>query len=571
MASRLGRDTLLAFPSRLAAAVFLWVFANAALFPLFGITRYSRTAVAIGTALALGILLCAPRLLSRPAAWLEQHPATRRTMLSIGLVLTFLVQVRIGIAVRFYPSFDPGYIEDAALGLAAGTSVGDARVLLKWYPNNALLTSVEALYFKFLWSHGVVDRDVSLVFLNAAFLSAALAMTYLTARRLGGPVTAYLTLLPALALIGVSPWIGVVYSDTLGMVFPIGIAYAYVRARDAERGPTIALWWAAIGALSIVGYQIKPTALFAGLAAIGVSVLWGLRPRRGRLRVAALGTAGLLIGGVVGNAGVVRLVESTQLIPQLHASEQAFPITHFLMMGAQHQAGPYNEFYGAFVKADVDATALTPLTQRSANAVRIYRDRVSAMGPVGYLSFLNNKANWVMGDGTFFMYGEGGMSQKPTPFVRSDPTSQAIQRWLGFWGDRFPWTVTGWQSTWFAVLILIGLAAFGRRRDLADPGATQLRVSLLMLLGFLLFFEARSRYLYLYLPYFLILAAVTATTLQQRFTRPAGVATSEPDAAGVVRPAAPGATQQHPEQLAEVQPEAEEGDRRDNETVDGIP
>ena len=87
---------------------------------------------------------------------------------------------------------------------------------------------------------------------------------YLAARRLGAPVTAYVAGVFCFVFIGVSPWIGVVYSDTVGMLPIAVLAYLAVLLRDAT-GPSRAALWAAVGVVGALGYAIKPTIVFAVL------------------------------------------------------------------------------------------------------------------------------------------------------------------------------------------------------------------------------------------------------------------------------------------------------------------
>ena len=105
------------------------------------------------------------------------------------------------------------------------------------------------------------------------------------------------------------------------------------------------------------------------------------------------------------------------------------------------------------------------------------------------------------------------MAADPTPFLVTDPRSQSLQRWFGLHGERYAATYSVWQGTWLVVLLLVAAAALARGRTQLAAAPTMARLSLLMLAAFLLLFEARSRYVFLYLPYVLVLAALSLALL----------------------------------------------------------
>ena len=96
-----------------------------------------------------------------------------------------------------------------------------------------------------------------------------------------------------------------------------------------------------------------------------------------------------------------------------------------------------------------------------------------------------------------------------------------IQAYLGIHGDRF-WVVTDtWQAFWLVVLLLMAAPLVLRDRDLDSLPAAAMRAGIFGLLLFVLFFEGRSRYFYLYLPFFLLLASLAVVAIAGRL-RPDG-------------------------------------------------
>ena len=186
---------------------------------------------------------------------------------------------------------------------------------------------------------------------------------------------------------------------------------------------------------------------------------------------------GLAVGAVIGLQVTTAVIDRTGLGPPAGRTDAAFPVSHFLMMGASEKPGPFNNFYGAYRDEDALATlAVPPGEQRERHGFEEYRRRVSAMGPVGYARFLNAKATWTLGDGSFFMYGEGSMAAVPTPFVHSSALDQQIQSFLGLHGNRFWMVVDTWQAFWLVVLLLMAAPLVAARpRPRLSPGRRDAR------------------------------------------------------------------------------------------------
>jgi 4-amino-4-deoxy-L-arabinose transferase-like glycosyltransferase len=431
----------------------------------------------------------------------------------------FAMQVRLGYSIRFNPGWDAGFLEVNTRAVADGTlPVGSLAETLAAYPNNLLFASLLTRYWRAWLGAGYTDGELAMVLLNAAVLCASVVFVYLAARRLGAPVTAYVAGVLCFVFIGVSPWIGVVYSDTVGMVPIAVLAYLAALLRTAT-GPRRAALWGAIGLVGALGYAIKPTIVFAvlgiGLVALLDPALRSWSRRDALVRAGAV--LGLAIGVVVGLQLTATVIDRTGLSPPAGRTDAALPISHFLMMGASERPGFYNNYYGAYRDEDMASTlSIPPGEQRRRHGFEEYQRRVAAMGPIGYAEFLNKKATWTLGDGSFFMYGEGSMAAEPTPFAHSGEVDRRIQAYLGIHGDRF-WVVTDtWQAFWIVVLLLMAAPLVLRDRDLDSLPAAAMRAGIFGLLLFVLFFEGRSRYFYLYLPFFLLLASLAVVAIAGR-------------------------------------------------------
>ena len=503
----------------LLGTLLLVVVVHTALSPFYGVYRYDTSSALVVSAVVALTLVPLTLALGPVARALEQRPWWRRVLVAAVLAGLLCLQLRIGWAIRVAPGWDAGMVAGTAERLALGLPDDPSQQqYVAWYPNNAFIVALLHSWDDLALATGHPDLWAAGVVLVAIAMTTAVALAYLAARRLGGPVTAYLTLALALVFVGLSPWSAVTYSDTLTMPFPALVLYLFSLERRRTGVASRAALWAAMGLATWVGCSLKPTAVFALAAAVVVALVVGAHAWRRSARVflacGAASAAGLVVGALV----VGQVVAWQGMEPAREAAAQRLDVTHFLKMGAQQSPGVHNDYFGGYSEADVIETRELPLEDRPRENVESYASRVAEMGPLGYARFLERKAVWTLGDGSFFAWGEGTMSAQPTPFLATDPTSARVQRWFGLHGDRYAATFSLWQGTWLVVLLLVAGAGLARTgsgtgRTQLGPVPTMARISLLMLAAFLLLFEARARYLYLYLPYFLVLAALTLSAL----------------------------------------------------------
>ena len=207
----------------------------------------------------------------------------------------------------------------------------------------------------------------------------------------------------------------------------------------------------------------------------------------------------------------LHLINISQVVPfnLLTSANESRPMSHFMMMGLKTSYREYpRPLYGAY-SLDDDLLTTSGRADGSSHEIAIseIKKRLTDMGAIGYISFLNNKAVWIMSDGTFYAYGEGLAIGGPVHYVRDDFLHKIAQNLFSIDGRFYPATSNVFHGAWVALLILIclQLPAILRRHKLVR--ATQLiviQLSLAGIIAFVLLFEGRSRYLYNFLPLFII-------------------------------------------------------------------
>ncbi|RKR72942.1 glycosyltransferase family 39 protein [Frondihabitans australicus] len=507
--------------SLVLAVVLAAVVANLVLDPWFGPRRYSMIAVTI-TAVVLAAAL--------PFAYLwagvVDRRFARRSRRANGLavagvvVAAFAILLVIGMLTLRSPGFDAGVVFGAAINLTAGHGLNGEEVrYFSMYPNNVFLTFSLWKSFALVKAIAHISGPPALFYAlavaaNAAVLACGVLLTFTVARRVAGRQVAIFTLLPTAVLVVLSPWIGTVYSDTLGLVFPILVIYLFLRADSAGTTRARLLWWGGIGLVTAVGYEIKPTTVFA-VVAVALVVLIRVPLRRAGARallppVASIVAALVVLG--VAHVGIGAVLDRSGTVPfSLAHDTTQFPLTHFLKMGS-HGTGGYDAH-------DVAVTRAIPTEAgKFAEGLQGYASNVAAQGPVRYAGFLAEKTARFLGDGTFYQWQEGG--ELNLPFIVTDSLGKDAQAVYGPSGALHPALVDLWQAMWTLVLLL-GAAPLVLRRDrrLFGDASVAMRVAILGLIVFLMLFEGRSRYVYLYVPFFVVLAGVSMRSLAERFRR----------------------------------------------------
>ncbi|MET1154660.1 hypothetical protein [Arthrobacter sp.] len=512
--ARIGQPWLINIPGLLFCATILSLLASIIISPIqLAFLHYNIVPVLAGSAVALLVLPSVYSAAMKAAAWIDsKHKLVHLSLMSVLLMVFFSIQITIALSLYSFPGWDAGAVLSNAFGLADGSLHTINADYFSKYPNNIFLTLMLTAFSRLMLLLGVTDLLLASVVLNVAVLLSGILLTYLVARRLAGTGAAMLTLLPSIVFVVISPWIAVPYSDTFALPFPVLLIYLYLRAKDASRFEIKMCFWAVLGFAAVVGYSIKPTVVFVLVAIVGVDLTLTVYRHKARRQVLFALVSALVVAGVfwTTSAALTHFERSATAIPfDVKNNPREVPFTHFLKMGAQG--------YGLFNEQDVrDTVGITDPRERLMNGLHVYVQRVEAMGPLGYADFLWSKARWTFGDGTFFMWSEGLVGSQDDPFLSKNATSRNIQDYLWVKGGNFPFMTGVWQSSWFVLLFLVALPIVLRGGRMFSGPASIMRISLLALFLFLLFFETRSRYLYLYMPFFILLSTLTLDSVMSR-------------------------------------------------------
>lgn len=464
----------------------------------------------------LGALLAAAVVLAyrkaRAWSWPERHFTA--ACLALGVTL-FLAQLYVVRSAGFITSWDVAVVTQ--VGDRLGEAGPDAAYF-STYPNQlflyGLFTKIAAVG---AWVG--VGSYTSLVVGGCVCVALSVVLSSFVCRRLLGAGKALAFQVVASIYLGLNGWVMVPYSDSYGILFCTAALFFFAVPRR---------WWvrwAGLIASCTLGYMVKPTVL----AILGAAALVSLLPkavaavrdvRTGRARLGACAAkAGKLAcvcaASLALAAGVGAYIKGdyVQTTPS-----QARSAAHYLMMGVNPESkGTYsaqdNELSDSIADPD----------ERTQTQLGIWWQRVCDAGPAGLTALLYEKNLSNYADGTF-----GWKKETHDDFFHEiTGDSWAVREFYGVYegmadtdvslthGLSYYWLC---HAAWLATLAGCVLCLRRRSRQAApDEGCdgeawrrqnevfAAIALALLILSAYLLVFECRARYLFIFSPYFLLM------------------------------------------------------------------
>lgn len=456
-----------------------------------------------------------------------------RLMTAAVAVVLFAVQLALLKGGFFITDWDAGQLAMTAFDPSSLTTDAGTNEYYSRNGNQVFLMGVFAALSQVAKAFGATSFAASYFVMAAggcACLAISTALIACVVERIGGVRAGALALAVAIALCGLSPWLFVPYSDSYGMLSTTVVLFAYACVRRSV--PRTAM----IGFFSAVGYFIKPTAIFVCAAIVFVEACSALARRRAAKRSACTTDAAAEAGQAGGcdrcarpDAGqkdeqglrVKDFVMRTAL-PFVLAVAAAFAVsalvtgpykgsldeskgfsaTHFLMLGANVESN------GRWTPEEYAISAgVEDPEERKAVNLSVWRERMKEMGVSGALSLAVKKTVNTYLDGSFWWEGEGVFYQEvlgQNAAVKDFYNIGYEKNWESDGaGNPTPYFHLA-QVAWLFVLIGCVLSWCVRRPTNVE---CVVALSLLALSAFLVVFECRARYLFLYAPYFVALAA----------------------------------------------------------------
>lgn len=425
----------------------------------------------------------------------------------IATIVLFFLEVYICYNIFFETGWDSGaYIIPAAralLGKLDVTSMNEAY--FKTYPNNLFLVHIYYALLRINEKLGVFTGAYQLMVIivfNCAISSMSCWLTYIITRKYASIKYSLLGYILAVALLGVSPWNVICYSDAIALFFPIFIMYIYTEDRI-----NIYVRSFIILVAGYLGYCIKPQAAIVIIAII-IAELLKITHKYEKsfwIKEGAVILCSVTLIAVI--AGGLKNLYNTEGFEQ--DKNRQFGLTHFFMMGLNP------EYRGVWSGEDVEISAnCKTAEQRRETNLEVSKKRLNNYGITGYAKFLTKKMLTNYNNGTYAWGAEGSFyAIVPDNNSRMSHFLKNIYYNDGKYYGIYSQVV---QLLWVMVLAGVAISSIlGLKRK---PCQSNIQLILqLCIIGITLFellFEARARYLYLYVPVYILLFVLNGDYLE---------------------------------------------------------
>lgn len=421
---------------------------------------------------------------------------------NIASICLFIFLLYISLNIYFLSGWDVGKIISDAKNIINGERI-EYETYYSQFPNQQLLLFLESVLFKIHQKFGVIDIKNGLMVL-IAFQCILYCITGNVLYRilfdyLDSVFFAWLGYLLFCLLLAVSGWVTIPYTDGMSIFFPILILRCYQKIEHGTAHKI--LWWISIGILSYWGFKMKPTVLIVLIAIVLTEIINIISDfSREKIKNISMITAVLFICFLFSIPIFQIAIHSTGININKELDTGAL---HMIMLGLN------NERDGFWNEADVNlSTNITNKTERKKAQMNIIMHRLNEYGLIGLLRHTARKTLVNFNDGSFAWGVEGGFYTQIYK-EKNSVTSPFFRDLFYNDGNAYRTLSTIEQATWLGILFFSGCCIFLKREKI-------FMVSVLSLLGIIIFvtiFEARARYLMIYVPIFIMVAVVNLKSI----------------------------------------------------------
>lgn len=310
----------------------------------------------------------------------------------IALILIGIFIVGEIIMLRMFyvvPITDAYKVADSAMALLQGDihKIDEYGSYFSYYGNNYFVVLLFRKLYYLMYALGETDPYRFLFLVNAGCLLISVVLAWICACLVVGKRRACMVLL----LIVMNPvFYGVIfwtYTCTMSMPVMMGILYCGLKLISSKQMGFTAFFGAGIGVLTVVGYFLRPTAVFPLIALIIVSFCHIKRNSVQLKKIFLIGAAFLLC------SGLAIVYVNSKICTYTTDTSRNLPITHWIMMGLKDD-GQFNIEDERFSMAFMDKEAT-----KEGN-IQVIRERLTDMGFEGVIKHEIKKLSVTWCDGT---------------------------------------------------------------------------------------------------------------------------------------------------------------------------
>lgn len=408
----------------------------------------------------------------------------------------YYVNVWVAKEIAFQLPWDIMVVRGMAYDIAKQRPAGYQYYFSMYYNNIPIAYILGRLYRKAMEMQNYpYFHDFIWIQVNCAFISIAGFFSCLTVKKLTKklmPVVAVFLLY--LVLIGISPWKISPYTDTYGLIFPIMCVFFYICYRNAAPVWGKCLYITLSIAAGMLGGFVKPNLYIVVIALLGtefLSFLMDFKKRWGFIIAELVLVLILAWGNQVYTDKIINEI-GLELNEEIEASWH-----HYFLMGLNEQTtGGYNSddiaIFGEFQTSKKDRT--------QAEIERAI-ERLKGRGLFGSIYFYLKKMVMTFNDGLFGWRTEVWIHENYPDIMASNTALTQRLRSI-FWPNGMGYDVGGYNTLCQLVWIfsILGIPGICICKDKKKEEYGILIICFLGVFFYQMLFEARARYLFVFLP-----------------------------------------------------------------------
>ncbi len=357
------------------------------------------------------------------------------------------------------------------------------------FPNNIPIFLVLIIIFKFSYICGISDFLFIGELFNALVIFLAILFTFLYCRKKFCETKAVFSLIAFLLIIPFFLYIPIFYSDTFSVLFVPLILYLSTFFDDNNKKHRL-ISYILFGVFSFIGCKMKMTVIFISLGII-FSFLLSTNYKKMCYSILSMALSFLLLGSIYNYFFITKDIFGAK-----YDNYGSIPYTHWIMMGIEATKNPDHNSYGGYNGDDYIKTESFKTGKESQKYhLKEIRRRISKLGFFGYLNFLTNKAVNAWGDGNFYVAVKLSWAGRYN--------NNNYQRVISG-SDNNHYMIYFNSGLSFVFLILLAFSMIYSFRS-HDNSLLSVQLAISMLFVFLLIWENRSRYLYNFIPLYVII------------------------------------------------------------------
>lgn len=415
-----------------------------------------------------------------------------QTMFFCGVVLIFIftLQLTLGYALAVYPGWDFKNIFDAANSIVDnGIYNGDYFIL---FPTNLGMLVVEVYLFKFAKYMGLQNMLNIAILANCILVNLSIFIIFLIAKKIYGNFKACITLIFSALFIPFYFYMPIIYTDTFSMPFLLISFYLYLLIKENDKMYKKLILIILMTLISFIGYKIKSSALII-LIAIIIHIILTTSFKN----FIKLSTPIIVIFIILNNSFGWFLDKNAFFSYTYREVERKeVPYTHFIMMGLNEGT------FGSFAGQDIEYT-IKYLNGQENNelckekTIEMIKKRYFDFGIIGTFKYLTKKATWTWGDGLYLSDMQ----------ITDNPISYGVLHKSIIEKGSFRTAITYFAQVFQIILLFLMICSV--LKDLISKNKeinilATAKISIFGIFLLLLVWETRSRYLFNFVPLFIL-------------------------------------------------------------------